>query len=265
MIRHRISVFIVAARLGLKNLLAEPLALLGGFMIYAVLIIAYGSVFKAISADELQGYHLTTTQLVWYLGVTEFVLFCGSSSHFRELQNDIQNDAIYMALLRPSPMWVVRLGDWAGQYLGRFLVLSLPSFGLIWCVAGGATPPAITFIRMLSALPVAGMILLISYFIVGASSLWLKQAEPLFWIWQKCLFLLGALLWPLVLYPDLLRHLIWLTPFPAVLATPASFLLARENSDLLLTVIHQLVWLLIGLCGVAVLNRALLSRIQREG
>ncbi len=61
---------------------------------------------------------------------------------------------------------------------------------------------------MLGLLVSAGLaspLLSASFFMLGASCLWVRQAEPVFWIWQKSMFLLGGLLWPLALYPPAVR------------------------------------------------------------
>jgi ABC-2 type transport system permease protein len=49
--------------------------------------------------------------------------------------------------------------------------------------------------------------------------------SPVFWVWQKLAFVLGGLMLPIELYPDAMRWAAALTPFPTVLAGPASFVL----------------------------------------
>ena len=92
-----------AAVLGFKKVLSEHLLLLGNFIMYATLIIAYGGIFRSVPGEELIFHKLSQGQMVWYIGITELVLFCGSL-HFRELQYDVQNDHIYLEFLRPCPL-----------------------------------------------------------------------------------------------------------------------------------------------------------------
>ncbi len=263
--RHGLGVFGAAARLGFKQACAERLSLLGNFLMYAVILLAYAGVFRWIPADVLAAHHVTVEGLIAYLGVTEFVLFCAATAHYKEMQSDILSDQIHLELLRPCPAWVVRLGDWSGQYAVRFFVLFVPCAALIFFLTEGVVPSVGAVVGMLAGLPLAGLILLGSYFMVGVSCLWLKQAEPAFWVWQKALFLLGGLLWPLALYPDLLARLVWLTPFPSVLAAPAGWMVGADVLPLVAGYLHQGFWTLVLLVLVAKTNGAMLRRIQNEG
>ncbi|WNV05957.1 hypothetical protein RP726_05955 [Candidatus Methylospira mobilis] len=264
-LRHRLSVFTASARLGFKQVLDERLGLLGGFLMYATLVIAYAGVFRWIPADNLAGYRLSFSQLVWYLGTTEFVLFCGSFAYFRELQQEIQSDQIHLALLRPCPVWVVKLGEWSGQYTGRFIVLALPCYVLSYCTAGQTGPGFDSVAGIVASLPMAGFIMVACTFMLGASCLWLTQAEPAFWIWQKCLFLLGALLWPLALYPGLMSRLVWLTPFPSMLAVLGAWIVSNDGATHMAGFFHQIFWVIVCVALVAATNRAMLRRIQAGG
>lgn len=262
---HSFKVFIASARLGFKEVFAERLLLLGSFIIYGTLVVAYSSVFRGIPPEDLAAHQLTLSQMIWYFGATEFVLFCSSFNHFKELQYDIQNDNIHLSLLRPCPVWVLRVGEWAGQSLARSIVLFVPCFGLIAFMAGGVGFDVFRSAGFIISLPLATLILLCFYFILGTTCLWLTQAEPAFWVWQKCLFLFGALLWPLLLYPDIFNFIAWVTPFPAILAAPAQWALDTGVILLIGGYVHQVFWSLVLLALAAWVNRAMLHSLQKSG
>jgi ABC-2 type transport system permease protein len=264
-LRYNVLVFYTAARLGFKQVFTEWLTLTGSFLMYATLVIAYAGVFRWIPDANLQSHHLTHADMVWYLGATEFILFSCSSFHFKELQHDIQTEQIHLALMRPCAAWIVKIGEWSGQYLGRLLVLIVPSFGMTGLMAGNFNMSTSSLVYFIISLPMANLILLCCYFIIGASSLWFRQAEPVFWIWQKSLFLFGALLWPLALYPNLLKLLVWFTPFPAILATPGGWMLSSGVQNWVFGVMHQMFWLVLLIVSVAWINSAILRRIQNGG
>lgn len=257
--------FAAAARLGFKQTLREPVALLGNFLTYATLVVAYAGVFKAIAAADLAPFGLTPPDLTWWLGVTEFVLFCSTSFHFRELQEDIKSGQIELALTRPCPVWVVRVGDNAGQYVARMLLLMTPCFALTSAMAGDLRLGVGQALGLIVSTLLAGTMLVCSYFMAGASCLWVKQSEPVFWIWQKCLFVLGALLWPLALYPLALAGFAWLTPFPAVLAAPAQWAQAASAFGLAAATLHQIFWTGMFILAAARVNRAMLGALQKGG
>ncbi|NTU76440.1 MAG: hypothetical protein HGA90_01250 [Alphaproteobacteria bacterium] len=262
--KHRLGVFRAAAKLGFKQVLQERLILCGQYLIFSTIVIAYAGIFRWVPESVLAPRGLTNAMLIWYMAGTEFGLFC-SSFYFKELQGEIYADQIHLALLRPCPLWVVKLGEWSGQYLARMIALVFPAVAVAGFMSGDFSLAPHFLLGLALSLPAAGVISIAAHFIIGSSCLWLKQAEPIYWIWQKCMFLFGALLWPLALYPDLLRTLVWFTPFPAILAVPAGWVLPHEASTVALSVIYQLLWasLFVGLA--AAINRALLRHIQRGG
>jgi ABC-2 type transport system permease protein len=50
-------------------------------------------------------------------------------------------------------------------------------------------------------------------------------------VWQKLMFVLGGLMLPLQMYPDVVQRAAALTPFPSVLGGPASFVLDGAGVD----------------------------------
>ena len=259
---HGLSVFAEAARLGLKHTLSERLLLLGSFLLYAAIIVAYSAVFRAIDPASIAAYKLTQADLIWYMGVTEFMIFSTSTFQYREFQEEIRSGAIDLLLVRPCPLWIVKLGDGTGRFVARFLVLLAPCLTLTGFVAGEAFHGAASLLGMVLSAVLASPLLTASYFMLGASCLWVRQAEPVFWIWQKSMFLFGGLLWPLALYPPAVRRLAWFTPFPAMLAAPAQWGLPGGGWGLAAAALHQMFWVWMILLAMARVNRALLRSIQ---
>lgn len=263
--RQGLKVFSIAARLGFRQALDEKLALLGSLLIYAAIIVSYSGVIRAIPARELAAHGLAVPDLIWYLGLTEFVLFCSSTFQVRELQHDIQSGRIDLALTRPCPLWVLRLGEGGGQFVARLLILLAPCLALTSILAGefrlGPQQLAGQIFSTLLACP----LLVSAYFMIGASSFWIKDAGPVFWIWQKSLFLLGGLLWPLALYPPLLGRLVWLTPFPAVLAAPAQWGQPVGAAALAGACLHQALWGVLFLLAAAWVDRTLMNAMRKGG
>jgi ABC-2 type transport system permease protein len=67
------------------------------------------------------------------------------------------------------------------------------------------------------------------YVLTGLTAFWLGDVTPLFWVWQKLLFILGGLMLPLAIYPEWLQRVAWLTPFPSLLAGPAEFMIGAGD------------------------------------
>src|SRR5262245_37319895 len=69
------------------------------------------------------------------------------------------------------------------------------------------------------------------YIWIGLLAFWLEDVSPVYWVWQKLLFMLGGLMLPLELYPHVVQRAALFTPFPAMLALPASFMLNGGRVD----------------------------------
>jgi ABC-2 type transport system permease protein len=86
------------------------------------------------------------------------------------------------------------------------------------------------------------MVLAELYVALGLLSFWLTDATPLYWVLGKLLFILGGLMLPLELYPRWLQLVAACTPFPSLLAGPASFVLSGSGLGLLSLAVHLLFW-----------------------
>ncbi len=262
---HSLRVWSGAARLGFRHILGEHLTLAGTFLLFALVILSYSGVFRWIPTEDLAPHHLTYAQMVWYVAATQFTVFCCSFTCFKTIELDIQTEQIHLHLLRPCPVWIVHLGEWSGHFAGRFCVLVVPSFLLTAWRADGYVPAAWSFLGLGLAAICASLIFHICEFMIGMTALWLPQADPVRRLWQKSTFLLGALLWPLALYPSVLQGLVWLTPFPAILAAVGTWVLGRSPETLFLCLFAQFFWVGVFMFLGDRANRLLLRRIQSEG
>ena len=68
------------------------------------------------------------------------------------------------------------------------------------------------------------------------------EVTPVFWVWQKLLFVFGGLLMPIELYPALVRDVAPFTPFPSVLSRPASLVLHSGAGESIALVLSLAGW-----------------------
>lgn len=250
---------------GMRRVLDEKVHFLSVTIMYIAILLIYGGIIRMIPPDDLAGFHLSHEQMIWYLATTEFVLFTCSSWEMKMVQAEFMSGQAELALLRPFPDSFLRIAEWGGEAFVR-VALMLP----VYLLAVTALTGAIDFspwhlIGILASLPAASFLLLCSTYMIGASCLWFIQAEPVFWIWQKSMFLFGALLWPLVFYPFWLQGMAWATPFPAILTAAGNWTLTYGWGDYALGFLHQILWVLIAYVLVRKLDRKILARIQKGG
>ena len=108
-----------------------------------------------------------------------------------------------------------------------------PVLGVTACVCAfvftGWIPPLGVLARIVPFGLVAAALITALYLWIGLLAFWLEDVSPVYWVSQKALFVLGGLMLPIELYPDFIRRAAAFTPFPSVLAGPASFVLPGSS------------------------------------
>jgi ABC-2 type transport system permease protein len=249
-----------ACIVGMRQALSEPLVLLGSVTVYWAFLLALARVLQAIPATDLQALHLGYPALVWYLIITEIVQMFSGSFNPAYLQDDIESGAIEVMLLRPTPFWQLKLADWFGQALVSFVVLGVFSMGMGAWLTGEWNWSVSILCYLIVSLLVAGLMLLCGNFMIGCATIRIGQTLPLYWLWEKLLFLLGGLYWPLLFYPGWYQRLAWFTPFPAMMAAPANTALSPSYTRLSLQLADQLFWL----CLLLLACRWAAGRVRRH-
>ena len=252
-------------RLGLRRVAGERAALVGQVVVYAVLLLAYGVLFRGISPGALGRYGIDRVQLTWYFVLTQAQVAC-CYMHYREMEYLVRSGGIEAMLLRPVPFGRLVLAQWFGQYTMR-LIMVLPAGCLgAWLIAGGLPlHPLRLALLVVPSTAMGGMIFLCLHFTVGCSTAWSDPCEPVFRVMQKGLYLIGARSWPLLLYPLAAQAFAWVTPFPAVMAVPGNLATSNSTPAMLLEVAGQVAWVFACLGGAGWMVRKLTHRIMTTG
>ena len=258
------AAFARAFSLGWRETWAMPGTLVGLILSFALILAMWASLFRLLPAAVLERLSVQSASLVWYLAVTEVVVFSVGYA-YRDIQDEIKNGGVAAHLVRPLGYVYLVAAQELGRMAAKTAALALPAAVLAFALTQEvALKPAAVLPLALSIAAGAGLLLAVQI-AVGLSTAWLGTARPLFFIVQKLMFVLGGLVLPLDAYPRALAAVAWLTPFPAMLHAPASATLdptgARTGELLAL----QAVWLAIAWVGVAALGKALERRLVHEG
>jgi ABC-2 type transport system permease protein len=251
--RAAIAAFVV---LGWRQASAERLALVGRATLYVLVLAIFWQLWRATPLHELAQPAPAAEDLLWYLVVTEWIVFAGGLP-YREVESDIIGGQIASELLRPLPYGIATLARWTGG--SAYYLVMLAGVGLIagWCLTGTIPfRPALAPGLVLSAVLGSGLILLF-HLQLGYAASWLGSAAPPFWVWQKLTFVLGGLLMPLTFYPQPWRTIAELSPFASILYGPGSLAFDASLPRHAAVLGAQLIWLvLIGAVTVLVDRRA---------
>jgi ABC-2 type transport system permease protein len=213
-----------AFRLGWSETWAQPSALVGTFVNYAVILSLWANLYRQVHPRSLATVSLGYEGVVWYLALTELVALSIGYA-FRQIQDEILDGSVTALLVRPVGYVALTGAQELGRMSAKIAALALPGVALAYWLTGKA-PFGATLVPAAAVSVMAGAAnLLAMQVLVGLSTAWFGTARPVFFIAQKLMFVLGGLILPLDAYPAVLVKIAWLTPFPAMLYAPASFAL----------------------------------------
>jgi ABC-2 type transport system permease protein len=161
--------------------------------------------------------------LVWYLAATEWIVLSAPPIHL-EIQEAIRRGDIACQLGRPVRYLAASLAEGLGILAVRSPLLGATAFVCAFAFTGQA-PPVSVWVWVVPFGLIGAALMTAMHLLIGLLAFWLEEVTPVYWVWQKLMFVLGGLMLPIDLYPDFMQRASALTPFPSMLAGPASFLL----------------------------------------
>jgi viologen exporter family transport system permease protein len=249
-------------QLGWSEAREQRLSLLGTAGLYVLVLAIFWAIWGATPLHERQAAP-SRASLLWYLAITEWIVFT-AGARYREVERDVLSGAIESALLRPVSYGAATLARWSGGCTYQALVLLAVGVVTTWGLTGSGPPHGVLAPLVVLSGALALVLVLLCHLQIGYAAMWLRGAAPVFWVWQKLLFVFGGLLIPLVLYPPLLRRAADASPFAAMLAAPASLML-DGGANLAAVLAAQLAWLaVLGVLAFAIGHWAT-ARLLRVG
>jgi len=262
--RRELRALAAFAALGWRGAVAAPLAAVGRAALYLVILGIFWRLWQATPLDELGPRAPGAADLLWYLAITEWIVFAGGMA-YREVERDILSGDIAAALPRPVPYAAATLARWAGDAAYHLIVLAGVGFATAWWLAGPPPPSLAVMPAVALSGFLATLLVLLCHLQLGYAAAWFGTAAPPFWIWQKLTFVLGGLLMPLTLYPEPWHRVAAATPFAGMLFGPGSLALDPTLPRVASVILAQLFWLaLVG--GLTLwLDRRVVRRLLRHG
>jgi ABC-2 type transport system permease protein len=262
--RADLGALLAFAALGWRRAAADRAGSLGRLAFYWLILLIFWALWKATPLQELARPGLDAVRLLWYMTVTEGVVIAVGFP-YRAVERDILTGEIAAALARPLPYGAAILAEWIGTACHRLLLLAAGglAFGF-WLTGTVAVAPAAVPVLLVSTV-LAILLALLCHLQLGYAAAWVGTPAPLFWIWQKLVFVLGGLMMPLTLYPEPFGSLAQASPFAAMVFTPASILLDSSRGAIAEALALQLLWLvLLGLL-TWLIARAAAARFAEQG
>jgi ABC-2 type transport system permease protein len=255
--------YLAFVRMGAVRGVTERGELYGRMLFFPIILGVFNALWTAVGEAGMP----TTGaphDLVWYLAATEWIALSAPLVYV-EIQEDVRRGDIACHLPRP----VSYLGATFCQGLGLLAVRALVLGLIAWVSAFVFTGQLPRTAALLSVIPFgfsAAALIVASYMLMGLLAFWLVDITPVYWVWQKALFLLGGLMLPLELYPLWMQQIGAWTPFPALLAGPGGLLLSHFSLSYALLLAARLsLWALVLAAALHLVFRRATRRLQLSG
>jgi ABC-2 type transport system permease protein len=246
-----IGAFAQSVRIGAEAALGSWQALLGRAVLYVIVVAIFGYFWSAVVAEHVAdtwAAYLPPSGFAVYVGTTEWIALSIPAIHLR-IEADFRSQDIEAHLLRPKSYLALRAGEAFGALVARMAILGVTA-GIMLQFADAGRPPAEVYGYLLVLGPLAGLIAILQYAVVGLCGFWMRRVQSAFLLVQKSGFLLGGLVAPITLYPEWLRKICETTPFAAQFYMPAILTVHASEKGALSTFGIELFWIF-ALAGVA--------------
>jgi ABC-2 type transport system permease protein len=261
--RPRARKYVAVASTAIRQALAERGALLGRLAFYGVILLVFSRLWRVAAEHGAIGL-ASPKDLLWYLAVTEWVILSVPLIH-HQIEADIQRGDVATLLPRPISYLGSRLAESAGDFLLRAATLAIAGCVFATAMTGGLPDDPRGLLLALPLGLLAGLVALCFQAAIGLTSVWITDCAPVYWIWQKCAFILGGLMLPLEVYPEWLRDFALLTPFAALMNGPGRMAFGWQP-DLALRVALQLIaWSLVAAALLVVVYARARRRLEVSG
>jgi ABC-2 type transport system permease protein len=214
------------ARVAMIRARHERGELYGRVVFFAIVLGVFSSLWRAV-AETGMPIAISPKALVWYLAATEWILLSAPPIHL-EIQEALRRGDVVYQLGRPASYVVAEFATASGLLAVRVPVLGVTAFVCAFAFTRWI-PPLTAVIAIVPFALVATALITAMHLWIGLLAFWLDDVSPVYWVWQKLLFVLGGLMLPLALYPVFIQRIAAVTPFPALLGGPASIVLGSES------------------------------------
>jgi ABC-2 type transport system permease protein len=257
-----IAKYAAFARIAAAQARSERADLYGRMVFFLVILGVFSSLWRAV-AEAGMPIAADRKALVWYLAATEWILLSAPPIYL-EIQEAIRRGDFVYRLAHPASFVMAEFAGGLGLLTLRAPVLGITAFCCAFLFTGWIPP--LSTLALLVPFGLAACMLLTAFYVpLGLLAFWLHDVTPVFWVWQKLMFVLGGLMLPLELYPQLIRRVALITPFPSLLAGPASFVLGAGAMTPTVLVRHLFIWSCITMLGTIWLSRRALSTVTVNG
>ena len=181
---------------------------------FGVLVILYSYVFK-VNGGTIN--NTTFVVAAWSMFLYFSFMILGLRNISKIIMQDVKSGNVEVLFSKPISYIFYRFWWQIGLGLYSFVVLTIVGSLILYLIIGfPATFTASIFLPTLLFVFLGGIILsLILYSIVGILAFWIEDINPIFWIVDKAVMILGGSYLPVALFPPIMYKIALYSPFGA--------------------------------------------------
>jgi len=204
---------------------------------------------------------IDSTIAVWSIAIYHILLFTQFRGIFDVINTEIRNGVIEMQLIKPYSYILFKISSHLGKSALNFGINTLVALLILFIFTPGL-PFTFDLSRFLGFLALAFSGTIVSaglYVLIALASFWIDDADPLYWIVDKLILILGGSYIPVIMLPNWIKSFNFYSPFGSPMFATQVF---NPNfwNDFPKFILNQLTWGII----LFTLIFALLAKANRK-
>ena len=227
------------------------------FIFIQLWTVVYGT-----EAEVIEGF--TLGMMIWYLVLTESIV-TSPGRLIEDIGAEVQSGTIAQHLLKPYHYllfkYVTTMGSTVLRFVMTFIIGALLAFFFVGGIKVTLWSVPIIILSLFLALTLHYAFMAA----IGVMAFWLEDAESLYLLYQKTIFVFGGMFMPLDIFPAWLESVSKALPFSYVAYYPAHLAVRFDVNEAISVVGMQIVWISVLSVIAWALYRFCVKRITING
>lgn len=176
-----------------------------------ILIFIFANLYRALYAGLNSVAGITLQALLYYIALSESMEMCRPQVH-QTISEEVKDGTCAYNLMRPISYFWYHYAASSGEMVINFLLAFAISLTVVSLMAGFNASLLIGMVLSLPLIFLAVTLNFLVLFNIGLLAFYIEEVSPVFWIYQKLLFIIGGLFIPLDFFPDWLRSAVQYLP-----------------------------------------------------
>lgn len=229
--------------LSFKTGLLQYKELIGLSFFLVSCITIFASIWKEASVKSTES-SFSPVDFVWYIALNEWVLVALPYCH-QKISDDFKTGQFSASLLRPASYILSKLFESSGELVASLMLLGPVAFLTAWFWTQCCPLSYLEIFLSIGFGVIGGIVGVLAFLTVGFTRFWFVDVVPVYWIFEKFLFLFGGLFLPLQTYPDWLKTITYMMPSFGILGGRSSLIFDSSLMHILFLTLSCLAWGLI--------------------